>query len=232
MEFLGIPPDWNSLQVNHINMDQFDPRVCNLEWCTPMYNSQHSTKLMGRNRDDVEMIISQEQVVTICEMLEGGTSTKDISDRMNVSRDLIHKIKSGDRWLQISSKFNIPPTKKSTSGLTDDKVHKICEYLSKCTYSSKEIASILGVTNHQVNDIRSGKSFKRISSAYSLKRYDTKLLTDEDVKKIYLKDKEVGHTMTKKELAELCGVHIEDIDKVRNGTTEYVSEILKDKDNW
>lgn len=231
LEFIGVPDNWNTLQVNHINMNQFDARVCNLEWCTPMYNSQHSTKLMGRNRNDVEMIVSEGQVVTICEMLESGKSTKDISIELNLSKDLIHKIKSGERWLQISSRFNIPSTKKSSNGLTDDKVHELCKYLSECIYSTKELSEMLGVTNHQVNDIRSGKSFKRISDIYNLRSYDTKLLTYEDVKKIYLVDNKLKGLKTITEISEECGYDVHHIKKVRKGIG-YISEILKDKDNW
>ena len=36
--------DPNKREVNHKNTNKLDNRVCNLEWCTPSENCQHSVK--------------------------------------------------------------------------------------------------------------------------------------------------------------------------------------------
>lgn len=232
MEYLGLPDDWQNLQVNHINMNQYDPRVANLEWCTPMYNSHHSVAFRGVSSTEGIPVGLEEDAIKVCEMLSNGKTIHEIHTELGFTSSSIQRIKSKETWTHISDRYEYAPPNVLAETLDESTVRAICVELSKQIYTSKEIAKMFGVATHQVKGIRLGTRFSKISKEYNLKRYDSKLMSPETVKMIYLKDKEIGHTITKKALAELCGVHVKAIDRVRNGTTEYVSEILKDKDNW
>lgn len=170
-------------QVNHINTHKTDNRICNLEWNTPKQNTNHALEngrfVLAEDRET--SIFTNEQVHTICSMIEQGTRYKDIIiylglDPNNQSYyDAIGCIKRGLTYKCISENYNLENTKYVSTKYNEQEIRQICEYI-QIGYDYKQIANILGVNiegraNYKkfyefIRKIRKRELFKEISKDY------------------------------------------------------------------
>ena len=70
----------NKTEVNHINENTFDNRVCNLEWVTPLYNLNYSAK--ADRTVYYNKTFSDDVVKQICEALTKNMSYCDICNKV------------------------------------------------------------------------------------------------------------------------------------------------------
>lgn len=116
------PLDRDGLQVNHMDGDKEDNDICNLEYCTPMYNIQHSISTgLKPTCDNVSFAtFTNEQVELICQGIQSGLSYKDIYSKLlgldykeerkkdpalSAKLTAIYKRKN---WKDISMKYTFP----------------------------------------------------------------------------------------------------------------------------
>ena len=107
-----------SLQINHKYGVKTDNYHENLEWMTHRYNIIHAIEfgLNYRGEDNVNAILSNEQVHEICRYLESGcdynyiANTMALNDIKNI-HNILHDIKCGKSWIFISSQYDIPKHK-------------------------------------------------------------------------------------------------------------------------
>ena len=133
-----IPNPENKEQVNHLgykwmNQDLF------LEWTTPAENTKHAveTGLTSKGEDRYNAVLTNNQVHTICKLLEEGYKNYGEmleiagADNTESNRELVGRIKRGETWKHISSEYNIPTESFGNPIVfTEEQIHQICKYLS------------------------------------------------------------------------------------------------------
>ena len=108
-----IPNPESKPEVNHIDGNKENNCVWNLEWVTHSENIQHSfdiglhplTPQYGSKNG--MSIYSENQIHSVCKLLEKLIPIKLIAYLTNVDQQYITHIKKGDCWNQISSLYNI-----------------------------------------------------------------------------------------------------------------------------
>ena len=88
--------------VNHIDGNKLNNYEDNLEWVTASENSIHAV-LNGLKPNTVKTNIST--VISICEMIRDGYKTKEISEKLSVSKFTIKNIKNKIAWRYISDAY-------------------------------------------------------------------------------------------------------------------------------
>lgn len=118
-----------NFQVNHIDGIKTHNVLTNLEWVTRSENILHAyrTGLHHIGEDNVHSIITNEQVIQICELLQANQYTnQQIADILNVSCNIVNDIKTGHSWKHISKDyaFNQRPGRL----FTNEMINNICLY--------------------------------------------------------------------------------------------------------
>jgi DNA-binding CsgD family transcriptional regulator len=167
----GAEYNESGFQVNHLNGDHSDNRLCNLGWITPYENNTQTTLTESRDIQQDRQLIDHNLAITdprqpirvICSLLQDGFSNKEISERLGISLYTVNDIRQGKIYRSFSKEYNIP--KISRSKMQDEIVIKICEYLEH-GYRPAAIARMLGVNRQMVAEIKSRRNYTYISSNY------------------------------------------------------------------
>lgn len=108
------------MQVDHINFDTRDNRICNLRWVTPSENTRHSLnngrwentiikpfrdRVTGEN--NVFTKLKDEDIGVIREMRRNGASLKEIAKIYGMKEQGLGNICYGKNWKHLNEKY--PP---------------------------------------------------------------------------------------------------------------------------
>lgn len=156
------------LDVNHIDGNTLNNTLDNLEWTTKSQNQRHALDigLKQKGEDLYNAALTNEQVHEVCKLLVDKMRIKDISDRFEVSKDIIRKIKAGDTYFDIRVLYNIDHDYKTTC--SESTVRWVCERINE-GYADKSIADMTSnknVTAIEVKRIRYKIRYKIISDEY------------------------------------------------------------------
>lgn len=136
-----IPNPLNKREVNHINGNKLDNRVCNLEWVTPKENTQHAIRMGLSKPKDMRIVwkgyqihkddiiekqrkrvlgvgnpmakLSEEEVMNIRLLYKKGKRPFEIAKMVGIARQTIEEIIMGIRWAHLSLPYKPPKSLKS-----------------------------------------------------------------------------------------------------------------------
>lgn len=110
--FNGNPPKgMKDATVDHIDGNILNNHYTNLRWLERSDNSKlKHTSYKGENNPSC--ILTEKEVVEICELLVQGKSLKLIANLYGVDKSTISNIKRHKNWCYITSKYNFPIKKQ------------------------------------------------------------------------------------------------------------------------
>lgn len=146
--------------VNHKNGNKQDNYYKNLEWSTPLLNTQHAIMMGLQINSGVNCpsaVYTEDTVRTICTYLETGMDCKEIYTALTGNQKvddnrafyaLIFSIKSGKRHRGIASEYDIPleVISKSRKKFTDEEVNIMIRMIREGS-SNLEICKSFGAKN-------------------------------------------------------------------------------------
>lgn len=121
-----IPNPDNLPEINHKDGNKLNNHVDNLEWVTTSENQKHAYSIglskpkLGEQNPTAKY--TKEDVVKVCELLKNGFGNAQIAKITGYSLSFIEKIKYGECWTHITSKYGIQPkVKRATTIETTSK---------------------------------------------------------------------------------------------------------------
>ena len=171
LTFIGIPSNYDELQVNHKNGIKNDNRAENLEWCTNSENVLHAYRNNLISKKGIEY--SDVLKCMICKALEDGKTTKEISVLFNIPytdnfKKMISKVRTNYRWSNISAYYSINEAITPIST-----IENICELIEKDNnITAPQIAKAINVKYDArfatlVSSIKHKKQWVKISNNYN-----------------------------------------------------------------
>ena len=93
-------PGYENLQVNHIDGNKLNNHISNLEWCTPLENTQHAVQNGLRENSGKVRRLDVETVLYIKQLLREGYTHKWIYEHLNhrCTVEVIDNISRGRCW--------------------------------------------------------------------------------------------------------------------------------------
>lgn len=154
-------------EVNHIDGDKSNNHVSNLEWCTSLENKAHAWE-NNLYKDVLDQHhnarLTNDQVHTICQMIQDGARSIDIAKKFGVHKDFIASIRTGRNWTGISKDYNLRTKRSKTK--SRGTVLAICHQIM-AGKTSKEISESFNMTPLEVNRIKRKDIFKDITEGFS-----------------------------------------------------------------
>lgn len=137
----------NKYEVNHIDGNKLNNRLSNLEYIDRLGNAQHAAKfnLYNSCEDHYKALLTNEDVVQICQYIQGGYSNIRICEKMNLDYKkymiIISSIRNRKSWKNISKnyKWNKELVYKKYS---KEDIYSMCEYIHKYNKKPSEILKL------------------------------------------------------------------------------------------
>ena len=112
LAFIPVPNDGNpdDYEADHINGINYEDRLDNIQWLTSDENRRKEINNDGflfRGESNGMAKTTESQVRLILDDIVNGLSPKEISNKYNISKDIIIDIKLGRCWRHISKDYDI-----------------------------------------------------------------------------------------------------------------------------
>lgn len=171
--------------VNHIDGNKLNNKIENLEWVTAEENIQHAyrTGLIKVGDESVLSKYDEKIIRKICnEFVKNKLSMVEISQKYNVSYNLVYDLKRHKIWHHIIKDYDYDHYNKKTRApkygeyngrtkLTNEDVENICKLISEGEWTLKGIAAKYNTTYKTIQHIYNKDCWKHITSKYDFSNY-------------------------------------------------------------
>jgi hypothetical protein len=128
---------------------------------------ENNRQMLERNRyvkgnDVITSIINEEIVLDIRVSFDNGMSRKQISEKHNISKDLVNQVISGESWKHVGG----PIVKRKPRSKITEEVAKDILMRDAMGEMQKDIAAHYEVDRSHVSKIVSGKKYKSLDPEY------------------------------------------------------------------
>lgn len=171
--------------VNHLDGNKMNPTYTNLEWTDYSGNVKHAIRtgllVPAWGENNGKAVLTNDQVHKICKLMEDGKMTqREISNEFGVDESVIHEIRLGHNWTNISKDYKIENCKLAVYTLSDDVIHNICKDIVDNELSISKIAEKNNVSYDAVLGILNHRSYLDITRNYDFSVYSKRTrYTDE-----------------------------------------------------
>ena len=242
-----IPNPENKPEVNHIDGNKDNNHLSNLEWVTSKENTAHAIA-MGlkwyfgqKGEQNPCSVYTDEQVKEACKLMENPMNRPIMISRVTgIDRSDLYKIRTGKSWEHISRNYVFPDTdfiygeNNCNNKYNEDQIHDVCKLLESPKNNPKYISEITGVSTDTIQNIKSGKVWRHISSMYEFP-HNKFVIGSDKVQSIY-SDQQIHQVCyllqdskyTYQFIEEFTGVNIHTVYRIAKG--KYWRHISKDYD--
>lgn len=175
-----IPNPENKPEVNHIDGNKDNNNLSNLEWVTSKENTAHAIAMGlkwyfgGKGEENGRSVYTEKQIREACKMMENPMNRPIMVSRVSgVDRFTLGKIKNGEIWTHVSKDYVFPATNftdgenNCNNKYTEEQIHQVCKLLEESPKNNpKYISDVTGVSTDTIQNIKSGKVWRQISSMY------------------------------------------------------------------
>lgn len=183
-------PNFEYMQVNHIDGNKQNLNLYNLEWVTPIDNTRHGwdtglNNNIGINNGNGKF--TDKLIMQICEYIDNGLTNADvcnklgifdIDERMRFSAT-VSGIRYGKTHRNISKNYNFAKDMNILNRYSLDFAELVCQFLSdpNVQYTYKEIMDLLDIPNSErpnfkifIDDLIGKRTAKSVTSKYSMNK--------------------------------------------------------------
>lgn len=188
--------------VHHKNNNRHDFYYKNLEWTDSSGNMRYAAKEGRSLRGELakNATITEETAIKICEMLTSGYRTCEITNTLNVSRNVVRHIRDEKTWTHISSQYDIK------------------KYISPYYLTTTDIETVIKLFND-------GKTYKEIQQ---LTQIGTNTLYT--IKRRYLQTRTKTQHKDRVDCVILKlfndGLELDKIEEITGFTKTYIMEVI------
>lgn len=159
---------FETLVVDHKDMNKLNNHYTNLEWVTQKENTNRAFNAfvgpVGEKSHLAKM--TDDMARKCCELLQQGLPSGEVAEIVGVSKKTVVHIKAGECWTRISKDYTFPKDPKFQKRMDEQTIRNICTLILAGTRTDKSIAEQFGVGREHVRDIRLGKRCADISKDY------------------------------------------------------------------
>ena len=166
--FFGDPPD-DRPYVNHKDLNKINNLLSNLEYCSPLENTQHALSLGRLNcsasrRGSVLTASVVEQIRA--KGMDANLRKTEIAKSLDVKLHNVRSVLEGRSWMPVGVRREVgdrPGVPRSGEKLDLSLAREIRKLWASSPTSHENLAKIFGVCRSTVGNVLSGKSWKEPS---------------------------------------------------------------------
>lgn len=144
-----IPNPENKPCINHIDGNRQNPRVENLEWCTPKENCEHAVRTglyhAVYGDDHPGSAVTQAVAEEIIRQYQMGKDPKELGKEYGLRMPLINNIVRGLTYKKLADKYGLTGEKTRRTQYIEEYKPKVKELLDAGEFSVIEICRKLGM---------------------------------------------------------------------------------------
>ncbi len=160
---------------------------------------------------------SEDKIREICQLLQDGKSSTEISKIVGFNPSYISLIRNKRRYQNISKDYIITPKLKIP---TTDKIHEVCKLIQDGNKNA-DIVRLTGCCRTTISSIRHGKRYKNISKDYIM-RNEPNAYNEKEIRQIC---QLIQDGKKDKEISLVVGYSVNRIYQIRQGKSyKYISK--------
>lgn len=151
-------PGCENMIVHHKDNVKYHNWIWNLGWTNTVMNAVYAVKdgCIKTGEAGVNSKLTDNQIRTICEMIQAGMRPIDIENSINIPgcniKNTIFNIKYGHSWRNISKDYNFPGPHVNNDPFTSEQKREISRIFREygTNLRNKEVLSLLGIDTSNV----------------------------------------------------------------------------------